>query len=289
MAWTNFHSHTHYCDGTGTIAEYLENAVKQGMPSYGISSHAPVGFQTDWCIPDAEVKAYISELKAAKLKFLGQIQTYCGFEIDFIPGIAGRSRNLLKNLELDYFIGSIHFVGTFKNGEYWNIDHSKDLFIRGFQEIYNSNPKKLYSDFYELSLQMIEEDKPDILGHLDKVKMFNNRNEFFDESEKFYRDITQKVLDVIKKGGVIVEVNTRGYYRYGQDDLYPGYRILEQIAKMDIPVMLNSDSHKPEEISSGFEYAAKVLKEAGIKKLWTMLDNKWSEFNFNEQGLIIPG
>jgi histidinol-phosphatase (PHP family) len=134
-------------------------------------------------------------------------------------------------------------------------------------------------------MQMIVEDSPDIIGHLDKIKMYNTNNDLFSERDSKYRSLVIKVLEQIKKSNTIVEVNTRGYYRYGQTDLYPSSWILEIIKQKDIPIMLNSDSHHPDEISSGFEYAAKKLKEIGIKELWIFLDKKWQSFSFSEQGL----
>jgi histidinol-phosphatase (PHP family) len=285
MPWTNFHSHTYLCDGQKNVKDYIKEAIKQNMPSYGISGHAPVSFKTDWCIPDDNLKQYLKEVHEMKSDYREDIEVYLGLEIDFIPGIAGRSRHILQDIELDYSIGSIHFVDAFEDGTPWNIDHNRDFFLKGLHKIYNNNFLKAAERFYTVSLQMIEEDKPDIIGHLDKIKMYNKNNDLFNERDPEYRKYITEVLNQIKKTDTIVEVNTRGYYRYGQTDLYPSSWILEIIKQKDIPIMLNSDSHHPDEISSGFEYAAKKLKEIGIKELWIFLDKKWQSFSFSEQGL----
>lgn len=287
MPWTNYHSHTHYCDGNGTVNEYIETAIALGMPAYGITSHAPVNFETVWCIPDLKFESYLKEVQDAKKKFAGKIEIYLGLEIDFIPGVAGRKRHLLASTSIDYFIGSVHFVGKFEDGSWWNIDHTRELFDKGLKEIYRNNFEKASEAFYNATVQMLEEDKPDVIGHLDKIKMYNSGNFYFNESDKFYRNQIESVLSAIKKSGAIVEVNTRGYYRYGQKELYPGPFILEKLAKMDIPVMLNSDSHSTGEIISGFDYAIKILKDAGIQKLWALIGKRWQAFDYNEQGLIL--
>jgi histidinol-phosphatase (PHP family) len=287
MPWTNYHSHTHFCDGSDLPEKYVTQAIKRGMPAYGFSSHASVNFKTDWCIPDANFYSYLKEIKHLKKKYQSEIEIYMGLEIDYIPGIAGRNKHILSECDLDFFIGSIHFIDTFADGTPWGIDTSKELFNKGFEEIFKSNFQKTSERFYELSCQMIEEDKPDIIGHLDKIKMYNKNANYFSESELWYKKQVGNLLRSIKKAGTIVEINTRGYYRYGQSDLYPSRWILKKIIEMDIPIMLNSDAHAPNEITLGFEYAAKELKEAGLRELWILLDNKWQTVNFNHNGLII--
>lgn len=285
MPWTNFHSHTYLCDGKNKAQDYIKKAVKLNMPSYGISGHAPVSFETDWCIPDDKLKKYVEEVNDAKSLFKEDIEVYLGLEIDYIPEIAGRNKHIIKDLELDYTIGSIHFVDAFEDGTPWNIDHTKDFFREGLNKIYHNNFLKAAERFYAVTMQMIEEDRPNIIGHLDKIKMYNTNNDLFYERDPKYRRLVVEVLEQIKKSNIIVEVNTRGYYRYGQTDLYPSSWILEIIKQKNIPLMLNSDSHHPDEISSGFEYAAKKLKEIGIKELWIFLDKKWQSFSFSEKGL----
>lgn len=286
MRWTNFHSHTHYCDGEHEVIDYIKHAIHENMPAYGISSHAPVSFQTDWCIPDDQFNSYLQDVRIAKDKFKDKIEVYLGLEIDYIPKVAGRDRHIVKGIELDYFIGSVHFVDTFEDGTHWNIDHTRELFLDGLKKIFSNNFLRASERFYELTHQMIEKDTPDIIGHLDKIKMYNGNNELFDEKNKQYRDQVENILQVIKKSDTIVEVNTRGYYRYGQVDLYPSGWILERIRKLDIPLMLNSDAHNPDEISLGFSYAASILKEIGITKLYSMHGGKWRSFDFDENGLI---
>jgi histidinol-phosphatase (PHP family) len=287
LPWTNFHSHTRFCDGANEPESYILAALENGIVAYGFSGHAPVNFKTDWCIPDHKFEDYLTEIQKLKLKYKSEIQTYLGLEIDYISGIAGRSKHLLKNLELDFFIGSVHFVNHFSDGTPWNIDHTPELFLKGLIEIYNNNFKKAAEDFFEISREMIQVDKPDVIGHLDKIKMFNTRGFTFNETDKYYREQVISTLELIKRSGSIVEVNTRGYYRYGQMDLYPSQWILEKIAQLDIPVMLNSDCHKPEEITAGFDYAVDKLKAAGIQRLWALIDGKWQGFDYNKDGVII--
>ena len=286
MAWTNYHSHTNYCDGSNKPEVYIQSAIENKLRAYGYSSHAPINFETDWCIADNDFENYMREVKNIKKKYQSEIQTYIGLEIDFIPDFAGRHQHILTNCQLDYFIGSIHFVDKFADGTHWNIDNTKELFDKGLKEIFNNKFGKASERFYELSNQMIEEDKPEIIGHLDKIKMYNKNSFYFSESEPWYKKQVENTLNIIKRAGSIVEINTRGYYRYGQKDLYPSAWIVERMIDMDIPIMLNSDSHAPDEITAGFEYAATELNKLGVKKLWVLYNNKWQAKEFNNEGFI---
>jgi histidinol-phosphatase (PHP family) len=133
---------------------------------------------------------------------------------------------------------------------------------------------------------MLDEDKPDIIGHLDKIKMFNKKGRFFDESEKWYTEQVDMTIDTLKKNSTIVEVNTRGFYRYQQTELYPGDQIIEKLNKAKVPIMINSDSHKPEEIIMGMPYAAEKLMSLGVKRIFALHSGKWQEFSFDRNGIF---
>lgn len=286
ISWANYHSHTHYCDGAEAPEEYIKEAIKLGMPAYGYSSHAPLPFYSSWNISNEQLKNYLSEITNIKTKYRSQIQVYMGMEIDFIPGIAGRSKHLMKNTDLDYFIGSVHFLEHFPDGTYWNIDTSHELFVRGLREIFNNDFRRAATNFWEITRQMIEEDRPDIVGHLDKIKMFNAHSCYFHENDNWYKDQVELTLDTIKKQGSIVEINTRGYYLYGKTDLYPSAWIIKRLADKKIPVIISSDAHQPDEITKGLSYTAKMLKKAGISKVSVLYDNAWNDYAFNEEGII---
>jgi histidinol-phosphatase (PHP family) len=287
MPWTNYHSHTFYCDGSHAPEYYIKQAIESNLPAYGYSSHAPIDFESDWCIADEKFKRYISDIHSIKNDYSKWIQVYLGLEIDFIPGVAGRHKHLLKNQELDYYIGSIHFIDQFADKTHWNIDTSKELFDKGLKNIFNNNYRAAATRFYELTWQMLQEDSPNVIGHFDKIKMYNNGNLYFNENDSWYKDLIEKTLLEIKNSEVIVEINTRGFYKYGQKELYPSSWIIEKLIEMDLPIMLNSDAHSPDEIVSGFHYAASELKKLGLKKLWILLDNEWKAAAFNENGLML--
>ncbi len=287
ISWVNYHSHTYYCDGVSAPEDYVKEAIRLKLPAYGYSSHAPVPFPSDWNMPDNKLADYLSDIRKIKEQYQSQLQVYLALEIDYIPGIAGRSNYIMKGVDLDYFIGSIHYINQFPSGEYWNIDTTLELFEKGLKEIFSNDFRKAATRFWEVTRQMIEEDRPNIIGHLDKIKMFSANANYFNEDESWYRDQVDLTLKDIKKYGCIVEVNTRGYYRYGQPELYPGKRIIKRLVEYNIPIMISSDAHTPEEIIKGFPDTTILLKKLGVNKLAALYNNKWNEYPFTDKGLEI--
>ena len=273
MRWANYHGHCNYCDGKGKIEDYVVNAIEFGMDAIGISSHAPVPFETTWTMRPEKLTAYLSEIKDLKEKYKDDIVVLTSLEVDYIPGLAGPVSELIKSSNLDYVIGSIHFMGTFDDGEHWAIDGSFNDFLKGLHEIYNDDMKKVVSDFYSLQRDMVTSSAPDIIGHMDKIKMHNLKREMFDESSVWYRDELRHTLEVIKEYGTIVEINTKAFPAKGM--LFPGRESFSWLKELRIPVTINSDAHTPGDLLNGFREVAAMLQEAGIEYLHEFIDGRW--------------
>ena len=83
--WTNYHAHSDYCDGAGKLADYAEEAVGNGIPSIGFSSHAPVPFACSWCMKKNDFQHYLQTIRSLKSKYAA-LEMYTGLEVDYIPG-----------------------------------------------------------------------------------------------------------------------------------------------------------------------------------------------------------
>ena len=280
MLYSNYHSHTDYCDGTEKPERYIESAIENGLQSYGFSSHAPLPFSTNWAMDINCLKAYLYEINALKNKYSHHIQIYTAMEVDYIPGISGPGNPLIRNAGLDYTIGSIHFVDNYADKKPWCIDNSHKEFIRGVEEIFDGDVKKAIKRYYELTRMMVRKDCPDIIGHLDKIKMHNHNECFFSEEEDWYRQEVISTLEIIKASNAILEVNTRGFYSRKINDFYPGCRVLKYIAEMDIPVTICSDAHQPDEVNAGFLDAVECLLDIGISSIQVLIDDEWRPYTF---------
>lgn len=285
MKWSNFHQHSHYDDGTRPIKEHVEAAIEQGVISLGFSGHCPVPYDNCWSMRKEDLSSYFDEIGQAKTKYKNQIQLYKSLELDFIPGMLSPNDDWIKELNLDYTLGSVHFVGSYDNGRPWEIDGPHKTFLNGLDKIYKGDVKYVVKKYFELIRKMVKVACPDVIGHLDKIKMQNRG--FWSEDDSWYREEVFNTLDEIKATDAIIEVNTRGIYKKLTIEPYPGRWILEEIQEMNIPVQINSDAHHPSEITKQFMEAAQLLKSVGFQELSVFLDHQWQSVPFDENGLII--
>jgi histidinol-phosphatase (PHP family) len=287
MPWVNYHSHSLFCDGKTFPEEFIVAAIQKGFKAYGYSSHAPVPFASHWNMPAGKLQEYISQITRIKIKYANEIQVYTGLEVDYMEGLWGYLLSGLKStIPLDYIIGSVHYIGKFPDGSHFCFDGQSDAFFKGIEILYHNDFQKAITAYYHSVIRMVEVDCPDVIGHIDKIKMHNSVRPYFNEEERWYTNLVEETLEVIRQKGCIVEVNTRGLYKHNPPVLYPGEWLLACIYEKKIPVMLNSDSHHPDEIELGFSYAAKLLLEIGFKTLRILIDENWQDKAFDEKGLI---
>ena len=272
---TNYHSHSHYCDGKGSLEEQVQGAIAQGLRAFGFSSHCPVWFDNQWSMKAERLPQYLAETQALKLKYAGQIELYQGLEVDFIPKDPGLHPLGPSHFPtLDYCVGSVHYVGLNQFGQPWEIDGSSVEFLACLDSLYHSDIQAVIKKYYGIIRQMVETDPPHIVGHLDKIKMHNEARLLFEETEAWYVEEVEQTLQTIQKAGLIVEINTRGNYKRGLD-LYPSGWIIKRMKALNIPICINSDSHRPEEITASYSLAFATAKEAGYEEMRVLLGGKW--------------
>lgn len=277
----NFHTHTSFCDGSSAPRDYVLSALDAGLQSLGFSGHAPVPFPNGFAITGHEsLVEYCAEVNKLKIEFGGQINIFLGLEADFIPGLTKDFDVLKAEYGLDYIIGSVHLVVN-GNGSHWFIDGpDRDIWKKGLENDFGGDIKKAVTTYYHQINTMVESQKPDVIGHLDKIKM-HNRNVYFREDEKWYTSLLTETLEIIKATGSIVEVNTRGRYKKRTEDLFPGQQILSEMHKMGIPACINSDAHKPGDVALLLDEAEVALQQAGYREVFIFSDDGWKAISLS--------
>ena len=280
---SNLHTHTRFSDGSSRPEKYILEAFRQGFRVLGFSDHSPVPFRNNFAIRNSPkaLQKYCDEILRLRDKYSGTpplpkergsggeagLDILLGLEVDCIPGLSSPIDHYRTNYPFDYFIGSVHLVKNGHSGDLWFIDGPyAAIYDRGLQKFFHGDIRAGVTAYYSQIREMVIREKPDIIGHLDKIKM-HNRGRYFSESDPWYVDQVNETLDVIKNAGSVIEVNTRGMYKKRSDSLFPGPEILRKILGLDIPVALTSDAHRPDELSLGFEEASSLLKNVGFKGL----------------------
>lgn len=269
----NLHTHTIYCDGKCNTEEMIQAAIKCNFKSIGISTHGPVPFDSDWNIQKENIEKYIDEVNLLKEKYKNEIEVFLGMEIDYIPGI-GFNENIKSLIErLDYYIGSVHYLGKFNNGIMWTVDYNMEELILGINESYNGNVRHAVEAYYNLIAEMVVNYEPPIIGHIDLIKKLNRNNILFDESNKWYRECIERCLNIIRYTSSSIEINTGGMARGYTSEQYPSNFILQLIKEKNIPVIINTDAHTSDGIDYKLSEMYKLINYLGIKKV-SCLTNK---------------
>lgn len=276
MKLFNLHTHTHFCDGKAEPLAYVKEALKQGFDTLGFSGHAPLPFENKIAIIPEELPSYIKEIRRLGEYYRDQINIPLALEFDFIPGLSADFQQVSRDNKLDYTIGSIHLIGDDSSEQLWFIDGGDPKpYEMGLKTNFNNNIRKAVASYFEQLNIMIETQTPDIIGHLDKIKM-HNRSRFFNEDENWYQQHINETLALIKEKGNIIEVNTRGLYKKRSDALFPGLSALKKIKALNIPITISSDAHKPDELSLLIHETRSIVRELGFDRLMNF-NKGWEE------------
>ncbi|MBP7496063.1 MAG: histidinol-phosphatase [Bacteroidales bacterium] len=272
MKYYNYHTHTNYCDGSATPEKYIAQAKEMKMSALGFSAHSPLPFINTWSLKADMVNDYLTAIDNLKNIYIKDIAVFKGLEIDYIPGMSYNFREMIKVYKLDYTIGSVHLVKVESSDKLWFIDGPANKYSEGLKNLFNNDVKLAVTNYFKQLREMIVNEKPDIIGHLDKIKM-NNKEQFFSTQDSWYRKLISDTLKTIKNS--IVEINTRGLYTGKYDEFYPAAFVIEECFKLDIPVTISSDAHNPADLTSYYDEAVCMLKTIGYKGVSVFKGNKW--------------
>jgi histidinol-phosphatase (PHP family) len=279
----NLHTHTRWSDGSSEPERYIEEAIRQGFSVLGFTDQSPVPFENSFALKEKNLPLYCRAIRELQKKHsapssaVKTIEILLGIEIDFIPGMTVSFAELRRKNHFDYTIGSVHLVRDGNRDGLWFIDGPDiSIYDDGIQRIFGGDGRKAVTAYYRQMQEMISQHNPDIIGHLDKVKMYN-RGRYFSETDSWYVHLLDETLDLVSGSGAVVEVNTRGLYKKRSDTFFPGPEALKKILKLKIPVTVSSDAHKPEELSCLFDEARTTLKNLGFSAHWVLTAGDWKE------------
>jgi histidinol-phosphatase (PHP family) len=278
----NLHTHSNFSDGALAPEEYVTEAIRLKYIALGFSSHAPVTFINKYALKEQRSQEYRQTIRNLQQKYADRIEIYLGLEIDYIPGVTRDFDLVRKDMGLDFAIGAIHFIkGEDGNHGIWFIDGaSSETYDKGLKEIFHDDIRKGVKAYYHALSSMITTQKPDIIAHMDKIKMHNG-GRFFREDEPWYVALVDEALDVIARSGSIVEINSRGVYKKRCPDPFPSLAILKKLKQLKVPITLSSDAHAPEELNPGMDIVIASALEAGYKETCCLINGIWQTVEIN--------
>ena len=239
----DLHNHTPLCNhATGTPREYILKAISEGVDIYGFSDHAPMDFDQEYRMSFEDMESYEKEILNLKDEFKEKIDIRLGYEVDFLPG---HMDSIVLNANVDYLIGSVHFLDK------WGFDNPE--FIGEYK---NRDIDKIYQDYFDAIEAMAKSNYFNIVGHLDLIKVFNFK------PKKDIRSIAKNAIKAIKNANMAVELNSAGL-RKPVKEAYPSRELLEMCYENSIDITFGSDAHKIADVGFGYSDVLGLAKDIG--------------------------
>ncbi|KIH88902.1 histidinol-phosphatase (PHP family) [Sporothrix brasiliensis 5110] len=309
MAFT-MHSHSgQFCGhAVDTLEQVVQRAIALGFERIGLSEHMPRGHTRDLYPEErgdghdlkgklaglaARYDAYLVEAARLRDAYKDNIHILIGFEGEWIYGAdddGKRIKALAEHPDIDYFIGSVHHVGSRGTP----IDYDKATFQEAIDvavakaasssssstsisarssatdivdpEVY------LNADYYDQQLEMLQTLHPRIVGHFDLVRLLSADPSRDPSTAACLATLVwpkiQRNLEFVASYGGWLECNTAAL-RKGLAEPYPGRAIAEAWLKLGGKFTMSDDSHGTAHVATNYKRGLAFLRSLGVTEVWT--------------------
>ena len=262
------HLHSSYSGDSHTpMEEMILQGIAQGLTTMCFTEHNDFDFPY---LPEEpkdrfllSPDPYLYDLIRLREKYADNIRILFGVELGLQPQSMRSNAVLAKSYDFDFIIGSSHLC----NG--------RDPYYPDFYE--GRSEEEAYREYFESILENIKKfSNFDVYGHLDYVVRYGP-NKDKDYSYDKYKDILDKILELLIEKGKGIELNTGGV-KSGLKELHPCMGILKRYRELGGEIItIGSDAHSPEHIAAHFDRAENVLKECGFR-YYTVFEKRTAEF-----------
>ena len=218
------------------IRDYLERASAKGLRAIGFADH-------DY---------YLQDLNLPLIREIAQdypaLDVAIGLEVDYRPGEEKKIQEMLESFPFDFVLGSVHEIDG------WLFDYPEEE-----PRHREKDPDEMYREYFRRVEMAASSGLFTTIGHFDLIKIFGVR------SKTDVLELADQVLEVIRKKGLVLELNTAGRYK-PVGEYYPEERILKEAYNRKIPVTLGSDAHQGSHVGRDLELGSQILKSIGYKE-----------------------
>lgn len=252
----DYHVHTTFSDGTGSVAECIEQAIAVGLTEIGISDHVSAVQPSPWempTIPFARLAHYVTEVRDVASRY-DEITVLLGIEADYAPEHEVQLRALLDAWPFDYVIGGVHAVDSFDFD-----DPARRHDPRW------SDADALLAAYYETVRRAAEFGGFDVIAHLDYIGLWGHT------PGPAVGDVIGSSLDAIAATGAAIELNT-DRFSDPAGVMYPSDELLRAASARGIPLVISSDAHAAEHVGQLLSEAMVRAVRAGFQGVLRLSD-----------------
>lgn len=235
----NLHCHTVLCKhATGTVHEYCEKAVEQGLKVLGFTEHSafPDNRYGNTRMAYEELEIYRREIENARKDF-PELTILAGLEVDVDPEFPFDfyEREFKERLTLDYLVAGAHFVH----------DAQGKCIFAGSNAHHSLETVRLFT---EKTVNLIRSGIFDFITHPDMVA--GSLDHWTEEVKELFSEVIRASLEY----SVPLEINAYGMRKpliqYPEETRhpYPWRPVWELASGSGIPCVIGSDAHHPEEV-----------------------------------------
>ncbi|QOR36579.1 histidinol-phosphatase [Clostridium sp. 'deep sea'] len=243
------------------LNEFLTVGENLGISQFGIVEHLYMFKEAKGLLfQDEHVKAKQNRVMQDYLSFINTMiqqgkPIKLGFEVDYVINKENLIREFVKDLPVDFLIGSVHYLND------WSFDTNPNWQNRDILEV--------YQQYFKTLLANVKSGIFDILGHCGNIAYHKHRLSIKQE-EKMYSNFIEEA----SKYDIVFEINSGGLYRPA-GVVFPNLKYLSLLKECGIEVTVSSDAHDPKHTGYKLnELIIPKLKEVGYKKLVTFTKRK---------------
>ena len=267
----DYHMHFEYGDyDINWVQGFFDAAKRRGIDEIGITEHSHTFpefkqlYYDDLILDDSFVGKFQQKwLKKNKFKhtlddyfnFMTQLKLNHNVKIGIeVCNFQDQSaaKKILDNYSFDYIIGSVHFLKG------WAYDSSE------IKDEWNNHDLHEIYEWYTQEVEKLASSQIyDVLGHPFNIRLFKNIPAF---------DVTnylERVAQALKSAHMAVDVNTGTRYRYPIQEISPYPDFMKIAADYELPIIISSDAHKPEDCGNFCDEAVDYVKRFGYKQALT--------------------
>jgi histidinol-phosphatase (PHP family) len=251
----DYHVHTTWSDGTGSVEECVARAVELGLPEIGIADHVSPAPQPgeDWWVPLDRLGDYLDDVRSAAARH-GDIIVLAGLEAEFVAGREAELDRLLDAYPWDHVVLGVHEVDGFM---------FDDPSLR--RDARWERPDELLAAYYRTVRRAAEYGRGDILAHFDYIGLWGH------VAGGAVRPEIEAALDALAASGAALELNT-DRVSDPAGVMYPSREILVLARERGIPLAIDSDAHEAEHVGRLWEEAVQEALAAGYRATLRLSD-----------------
>lgn len=257
MIACDFHLHTNFCDGKHTPTEVAEQAFADGIEILGFSEHSYLPFETFSLNPDKQER-FLSEVAALKETYRGRMKILCGLEKDIFSEV--------KESDFDYVIGSVHYLKI--GDQFPAIDESLEVTANTVRTFFSGDPYAYAKAYFDLVATLFDHVRADIIGHIDLLTKFHEKQPLLDTDDKRYAGAWQSAVEALIPHEKPFEINSGAISRGWRSTPYPSPDILRFVHERGGRIILSSDSHAKDTLRYRFDESRELALACGFTSQW---------------------